>query len=230
VSWHLALLLGALSVTNAGDRVDVRDGGSVVASFVPATPAAKRGPAQAKLVTAAGHALVEVRLPVTGARATEVWLGERGRAAPAAVDRPGRAHDGDGETARELAVTADGLELYQTAARLSRCDGAPVRLFRERWDFAQRRFRPAPRPARAGGQALRARRGDPDMPAGRPLGGSSGPPPPAPPARATPAAGGALGAQRRRSRHAPGPRAATAAASGSAPAPAPRAPPSSACA
>src|SRR6185503_2926472 len=106
--------------------------------FVPATPAAKRGPALVKAVTVSGHDLVEVRLPLLGgSKRSELWIGERGARAPLWTGLVGAA-DADGETGRELAVTADGLELYQTAVRLSRCDGAPVRLFRERWDFTQK--------------------------------------------------------------------------------------------
>jgi HEAT repeat protein len=174
VIWHLAVLLGALSAASTGDRVEVRDGSEVIASFVPATPAAKRGPARVKELTVAGRALVEVRLPLSsnGGR-SELWLGERGpRGTTALWTGLVGAIDGDGETTREVAATSEGLELYETAARLSRCDGAPVRLFRQQWDFAQKRFRPAPPilpPAAP--QSLKARRADPDMPAGRPLGG-----------------------------------------------------------
>src|SRR6185436_3350035 len=163
-----------MSVSSTGERVEVREGGAVVATFVAKTPAANRGTAAVRDVTVAGHALVEVRLPVKGAAGrSEVWIGERGpRGATALWTGLVGPTDGDGETSRELAATGDGLELYQTATRLSRCDRVPVRIFRERWDFAQRRFRAAPAalPAPAA-QALRARRGDPDMPAGRPVGG-----------------------------------------------------------
>jgi len=174
VIWQLVALLGAVSATPKGDRVEVREGSDVLTSFVPSTPAARRGAPVVRQVAAAGRELVEVRLPLSGSPPRqELWIGERGpRGLTALWTGMVGATDADGETAREVVAGADGLELYQTATRLGRCDGVPVRLFRERWDFAQRRFRPAPPtlPAPAA-QTLQARRGDPDMPAGRPVSG-----------------------------------------------------------
>jgi HEAT repeat protein len=172
VSWLFAAVLGALIGTSTGERVEVRQGGSVVASFVPATPSARRGPVTVREITAEGRPLVEVRIARKGAPGQEVWLGERGPrgTTPLWTGLVG-PQDGDGETGRELVAGPGGVELHQTAVRLSRCDGQPAHLFRERWDFAQRRFRPAPPALPPAGEALRARRGDPDMPATRPVSG-----------------------------------------------------------
>jgi HEAT repeat protein len=174
VIWQLVALLGAISATSKGDRVEVREGSDVLTSFVPSTPAARRGAPVVRETTVSGRALIEVRLPLAGSPARqELWIGERGpRGTTALWTGMLGATDADGETRREVVAGADGLELFQTATRLGRCDGAPVRLFRERWDFGQRRFRPAP-PALppASAQALQARRGDPDMPVGRPVSG-----------------------------------------------------------
>src|SRR5437773_2304109 len=116
--------MGALVVTSTGDRVEVRDGGSVLAAFIPRTPAGKRGAATAREVTVEGRRVLEVRLPLATGGRHEVWLGERDAhgARTLWTDVVGPA-DSDGETGRALAVTADGIERYQTAARLSRCDG-----------------------------------------------------------------------------------------------------------
>ncbi len=69
-------------------------------------------------------------------------------------------------------MTPERIIEYQTASQISRCDGATPRLFPRAWDF-DRGALPAvvsPLPAPAP-QKLVARRGDPAMPAGRPIGG-----------------------------------------------------------
>ena len=80
--------------------------------------------------------------------------------------------DADEEVGTELEVTADRIVEYQTASQISRCDGETPRLFPRAWDFASGRFRSmvSPLPP-AAPQKLIARRGDPAMPAGRPIGG-----------------------------------------------------------
>ena len=61
---------------------------------------------------------------------------------------------------------------YQTAPGVTRCDGVAARLFPRAYDFDSGRFRPVvsqlPAP---GAEKLVAQRGDPAMPAGRPIGG-----------------------------------------------------------
>jgi HEAT repeat protein len=165
----------ALVVTPAGERLEVRDGATVLVSLSPRTPRARRGVPVAREVTSAGHQLIEVRIPVGGGPSQEVWIGER-RSAGATSLWTGLVGplDGDGETARNIAVGPEGIDVYRTANRITRCDGAPARLFTERWDFERRRFRPAapPLPPPAA-QALQARARDAEMPRGRPAGGFS---------------------------------------------------------
>ena len=61
---------------------------------------------------------------------------------------------------------------FQTAGGVTRCDGVPPRLFPRVYDFDGGRFRPVVSPLPAPGiEKLMARRGDPAMPAGRPLAG-----------------------------------------------------------
>jgi HEAT repeat protein len=163
----------ALVVTPADrGRVEVRDGAAVLAAFSPRTPAARRGTASAREVTVAGHPLIEVRIPAGGGH-QEVWLGERRRTGAAAIWTAILGPlDEDAETARELALGPDGVDLYRTATRIGRCDGAPGRLFPQRWDFERRRFVPAPPPVPPpAAQTIQARGRDPKMPAGRAAGG-----------------------------------------------------------
>lgn len=147
--------------------------GKVVASFVPKTQPKQRGTASASERQVAGHAVIEVRLPVNleGARREEVWIAERTAAGAKVIwwDFAG-ALDPDGETAMAVEVSDTGIHIYQTAARLSRCDGLPVRLFAKTWDFAARTFKAAAPalPARAT-TSVQARRGG--APDGKVLGG-----------------------------------------------------------
>jgi HEAT repeat protein len=169
----LSLALLALVVTPVGGGVEVREGATVVASFSPRTPAARRGTATVRGVTVSGHDVIEIRIPVSGETHQEVWLGERrsGGATPIWSGVIGPI-DEDGETSRELAVGPEGVDLYRTATRIGRCDGTPARLFPERWDWGRRRFHPisppVPEPAP---QIVRARRGDPRTPGAHAAGG-----------------------------------------------------------
>jgi len=177
----LALLLGAspalaasLTVTASPDgSLAVGDAGQVVARFTPRTAAATRGPAVARALELSGHRIVEVRTPLLGEPRgrEEVWVAELAGKAPRGIwwDVAGPL-DADAETALALEVSERGIEEYQTAGRLSRCDGAPVRLFRRTWDFAARAFRAAgpELPPRAA-TTVKARRGGATK--DRPLGG-----------------------------------------------------------
>jgi hypothetical protein len=114
-----------------------------------------------------------VRIPITddGPKREEVWVAELPKQAVIWWDEAG-SRDVDGETSRQLLVAEAGIEEYQSATRLNRCDAVPVRLFRQIWDFRTRRFKPAlpvmPSPAPL---TIKARRGDAAMPAGKPFGG-----------------------------------------------------------
>jgi HEAT repeat protein len=165
---------GQPALTSETDgSVAIKDGDKTVASFVPKTPKSLRSPATLHAFTASGHALLEVRIPVLGdgPRREEVWIAERAGAGTKAIwwDVAG-ARDADGETALVVKASDQGIEEYQTAARLSRCDGAPVPLFRRTWDFATHAFRATgpELPPRAA-TTLQARRGG--APTGKPAGG-----------------------------------------------------------
>ena len=163
--------------------LEVRQDSAVLVRLEPRTAALRRGTPRIRLVEVDGHAIVETRLPVRGSASEEVWIHEL--AAPGThatkTSPPGPApiwsgltgpRDADEEIGVEIELTADRIVEYQTASQISRCDGETPRLFPRAWDFASGRFRsvvsPLPPPAP---QKLIARRGDPAMPAGRPIGG-----------------------------------------------------------
>jgi HEAT repeat protein len=160
-----------LALGEAADgALDLRAGGALLAHVALDTPPLRRGPPLAREVTIDGRRVVEVRVAVRGTPREELWIAEVGGRAPRVVWH-GLAgpRDADGETALDLAVTAEGVVEYQTASQVTRCDGAAVRLFPRAFDFESGRFRPVvsplPEPAR---ETLVGRRGDPAMPRGRP--------------------------------------------------------------
>lgn len=178
VAAFLTLTVGgtarAAQLTRAADgALELRDGPALLARIPVTTPALRRAPATLREVTVDGHRVAEVRLPVRGTANQEVWIGEVG-VKPARVIWTGvaGARDLDGEVAVAVEVSADRIVEYQTAAQITRCDGQTARLFPRAWDFQARRFRPVvsvvPDPP---AQKLVARRGLPDMPAGRPISG-----------------------------------------------------------
>jgi len=173
--------------TTPDGSLEVRQGASVLLRLQPRTAALRRGTPRVHAVDVDGHAIVDVRLPVRGSASEEVWIHELPPPAPRATKSsaaPSAAppvliwsgttgpRDADEEVGTEIEVTSDRILEYQTASQISRCDGETPRLFPRAWDFASGRFRsvvsPLPSPAP---QKLIARRGDPAMPAGRPIGG-----------------------------------------------------------
>jgi HEAT repeat protein len=161
-----------LAVVEAADgALELSAGGAPVARVPFATPPLRRGPPRLREVTIEGRRVVELRVAVRGTPREEVWIGELGgRAARVVFNGPAGARDADGETALVLEVSADGVLEYQTSSQVTRCDGAPARLFPRAYDFEAGRFRPVvsplPPPAR---ETLVGRRGDPAMPTGRPV-------------------------------------------------------------
>jgi HEAT repeat protein len=160
------------AATDASGAIEIRDGGKAVASFSPKTPKEGRGLAMVRHVFVTGHHVLEVRVPILGEgpKREEVWVAELPSKNLIWWDQAG-ARDVDGETAQQIVVTEKGVSEFQTAARVQRCDGEPAKLFRRAWDFASRRFRPEP-PAlpNTAPSTIEARRGDAQMPAGKPVG------------------------------------------------------------
>ncbi len=175
---HVALQ----AATAADGALEVRQDAAVLLRLQPRTAALRRGTPTVREIEVDGHAVVDVRLPVRGSASQEVWIHEL----PPPDARPPHAakaptliwsgltgpRDADEEIGTELEVSSERILEYQTASQISRCDGETPRLFPRAWDFASGRFRsvlsPLPPPAP---QKLVARRGDPAMPAGRPIGG-----------------------------------------------------------
>ena len=171
----VAATAGGLRLSTAPDgALEIRSGDDLLTRVALKTPALRQGTPALRDVTVEGHRLAELRVPVRGTPAEEVWIGE-------VAGRPARstrivwsgltgARDADGETSLWVAVTPERVLEYQTAAGVDRCDGIPPRLFPRAYDFAAGRFRPivAPLPP-AGRETLVGHRGDPAMPAGRPI-------------------------------------------------------------
>jgi HEAT repeat protein len=168
-----------LRLSTAPDgALEVRNGDALLTRVALKTPLLRRGSASLRDVTVAGHRLAELRVPVRGASAEEIWIGEipsPDRASPAPSPRVvwsglTGARDADGESSVWIEVTPERVVEYQTAAGVDRCDGIPPRLFPRAYDFAAGRFRPIvsslPPP---GSETLIGHRGDPAMPAGRPI-------------------------------------------------------------
>ena len=167
-------LAGELTAAAQADgSIAVKEGDKTVTSFIPKTAKDQRGSVSLRTFTASGHAIIEVRMPLLGdgPRREEVWIAERTSGATKSIwwDLAG-ARDADGETSLVVKASDQGVEEYQTAARLSRCDGAPVPLFRRTWNFTTLTFHAMPPelPARAS-ITIQARRGG--APEGKPVGG-----------------------------------------------------------
>jgi HEAT repeat protein len=152
--------------------IDIRDGNATAARVSLKTAALRRGQARLREQVVDGHRVAELRVPIRGTPAEEVWIGElgpKGKALWTGITGP---RDADGETSIGVEVDADRVLEYQTGAGVTRCDAAPVRLFPRAYDFDSGRFRPVMSPLPEPGiEKLVARRGDPAMPAGRPVGG-----------------------------------------------------------
>jgi HEAT repeat protein len=160
-------------IDKTSGALEIRDTGKRVAGFAPKTAADKRGPAKVRSISVTEHPVVEVRIPITddGPKREEVWVAELPKQDVIWWGEAG-SRDVDGETALQILVSESGIEEYQSATRLSRCDAVPVRLFRRIWDFRTRHFKPAlpvlPTPAPI---TIKAKRGEAGMPAGKPFGG-----------------------------------------------------------
>ena len=165
---------GELALANQPDgSLALKEGEKSVATFTPKTAKDLRGPAVLSTFSASGHALLEVRIPLlgNGPKREEVWIAERAAVGAKSIwwDLAG-ARDADGETTLVVKASDKGVEEYQTAARLSRCDGTAVPLFRRAWDFGAHAFRAAAPdlPAKAA-STVQAHRGG--APTDKPLGG-----------------------------------------------------------
>ncbi|MBC8131689.1 MAG: hypothetical protein H7X95_01805, partial [Deltaproteobacteria bacterium] len=173
-----AAVAGASSLKMApidDSTVELRSGPVTLARIALATPALRRGSPQLREVEVNGHRIAELRIPVRGRPAEEVWVADISGKSPRIIwTGLTGSRDVDDEAQIAVEVTPDRIFEYQTAAHVSRCDGEPVRLFTRAWDFGSGKFRPIlstpPDPAPAA-QRLTARRNDPAMPTGRPIGG-----------------------------------------------------------
>jgi HEAT repeat protein len=152
--------------------IDIRDGKALVAHVALNTAALRRGQPRLRDLIVDDHRIVELRVPIRGTPAEEVWIGEAGAKPRMVWSGLTGPRDADGETSIAVEVDADRVLEFQTAGGVTRCDGVPARLFPRIYDFDSGRFRPIMSPLPAPGiEKLVARRGDPAMPAGKPMGG-----------------------------------------------------------
>src|SRR5262245_28603576 len=132
-----------LTLAPAADGgLDIRDAKSVVAHVALKTAALRRGqPRLRQLVVEEGHRVAELRVPIRGTPAEEVWVGEIGGKPRVVWSGIAGPRDADGETAIGVDVSEDGVSEFQTSSIVTRCDG-PARLFPRVYDFDAGKFRP----------------------------------------------------------------------------------------
>jgi len=168
-----AVAASPLAIAPAADGgIDIRDGKSVAAHVALKTAALRRSQPRLRDVVIEGHRIAELRVPIRGTPAEEVWIGELGPKAKSIWSGVTGPRDADGETSIGVELDADRVLEFQTGSGVTRCDGVPVRLFPRAYDFDGGKFRPVMSPLPEPGiEKLTARRGDPAMPVGRPVGG-----------------------------------------------------------
>src|SRR5437763_14057741 len=85
--WKLVCIFGALLVPGtafaearlapaADGGLDIREGDNVLGHVALQAPPLRRGQARLRRVDVDGHAIAEVRVPIRGTPAEEVWLAE----------------------------------------------------------------------------------------------------------------------------------------------------------
>jgi HEAT repeat protein len=160
-----------------GGALEIRSGADLIVRLELKTPPLRRGTPTLRELVVEGHRLAELRIPIRGAPGDEVWIGEvEARGGHVSAGRrviwsgTTGPRDVDGESSIWVEATPERVIEYQTAPEITRCDGQPPRLFLRAYDFNSGRFRPIlpPLPAPAVDKLV-ARRGDPAMPAGRPI-------------------------------------------------------------
>src|SRR5262245_48963997 len=117
-----AMLLAAtaaaapLTTAPAADGgIDLRDGNTVSAHGALKTAALRRGQARLRELSVDGHRVAELRVPIRGTPAEEVWIGEVGPKGKVLWSGIAGPRDVDGETSIGVAVDADRVLEYQTA-------------------------------------------------------------------------------------------------------------------
>ena len=118
----------------------------VVAHVALKTPALRRGQPRLREVVVDGHRIAELRVPVRGTPAEEVWIGERRpakRGARSLWSGMTGPRDADGETSIGVEVDARPRARVPDRRRASpAATASPARLFPRAYDFDSGRFRP----------------------------------------------------------------------------------------
>lgn len=152
-SWAPALAVAApasatVDVDGDGDGETIT--GDEVLTIAGSFQATVRLPGKARLATLTAarlgsDKLIAVELDAGARPRRELWVGRLGAGEVAELARlPLGPQGADEEYAAAAEFSAKGLTRWQTRGDLARCDGAPLRLFAERWDPAARRWQPAP--------------------------------------------------------------------------------------
>ena len=135
---------GLRLVSGAGGRAEVWRGSERLGTIELPNAARARGPVRLRQATVQGKQVLEVRVPLSASTPSreEAWVGliEPGTGLRPIYAGLVGALDADGETSRALTVAAEGIAVHESAARLHRCDGRPVRLGLRRHDFATGRM------------------------------------------------------------------------------------------
>src|SRR3954468_11333908 len=109
----------AVTMTAGADGgIDIRDGKALVAHVALKTAPLRRGQPRLRDLVVDDHRVVELRVPIRGTPAEEVWIGEagdvrtKGKVVWSGLTGP---RDADGETSIAVEVDADRVLEFQTA-------------------------------------------------------------------------------------------------------------------
>src|SRR4051812_37710945 len=97
-----------LAIAPAADGgIDIRDGKAVAAHVALKTAALRRGQPRLREQVVDGHRIAELRVPIRGTPAEEVWIGELGPKAKSIWSGVTGPRDADGETSIGVELDAD---------------------------------------------------------------------------------------------------------------------------
>src|SRR5690349_5704550 len=115
--WSVAAAAATpVTMTAAADGgIDVHDGKTVVAHVAVKTAALRRGQPRLREVVVDGHRVAELRVPVRGTPAEELWVAEvTGKGAKVLWSGLAGPRDADGETSVGVDVDVDRVLEFQT--------------------------------------------------------------------------------------------------------------------
>ena len=100
-----------LAIAPAADGgIDIRDAKAVAAHVALKTAALRRGQPRLRELVVDGHRIAELRVPIRGTPAEEVWIGELGPKAKSIWSGITGPRDADAETSIGVEADAERLE------------------------------------------------------------------------------------------------------------------------